>query len=214
MIAPFRDGRWGVVRLRLTGALLVSFLASSARAEMYTWVDEQGVLHFEDLPPAKKAVGDRFGGFQPVVEKLPSGEERQYYPADVGIYDEILWAAADHYRLPFPYLKAIAKVESNFNSTAISHANAQGVMQLVPSTARLMGVTDPFDARQSVFGGARYLRILANRFEGDLALTAAAYNAGPERVQRDGGIPAIDETTRYVRRVLQMYRYYAKGRSR
>jgi soluble lytic murein transglycosylase-like protein len=81
-------------------------------------------------------------------------------------------------------------------------------MQLIDPTARRMKVEDPFDPRQNIFGGARYLRLLANQFDGDLVRTTAAYNAGPERVRRAGGIPNIRETRRYVRRVLEMYRHY------
>ena len=84
-------------------------------------------------------------------------------------------------------------------------------MQLIDSTAAQMRVDDPFDPKQSIFGGARYLRILANQFDGNMALTAAAYNAGPRRVQRLGRIPNIRETQRYVRRVLQMYRHYRRN---
>ncbi|MBI4817373.1 MAG: lytic transglycosylase domain-containing protein [Deltaproteobacteria bacterium] len=201
---------------RLASLLIFSFALAGrvAHADIYTWVDDHGVLHFEDLPPEKKLdVSERFGGVEPRVVALPNGEERKYYRADVGDYDDLIRAAAEHYRLPFHYVKAVAKVESNFNPSAVSHARAKGLMQLIDSTAKLMGVKDPFDPRQNVFAGARYLRILANRFDGDLALTAAAYNAGPERVQRDGRVPDIDETTRYVARVLLMYRFYTRGQA-
>jgi soluble lytic murein transglycosylase-like protein len=85
------------------------------------------------------------------------------------------------------------------------------LMQLIDGTAAQMNVADPFDPRQNIFGGARYLRILANEFGGNMALTAAAYNAGPERVKRIGRVPEIRETQRYVRRVLQMYRHYKRS---
>jgi soluble lytic murein transglycosylase-like protein len=86
-----------------------------------------------------------------------------------------------------------------------------GLMQLMPKTARSMGVSDPFDARQNILGGARYLRILANRFNGDLVLTVAAYNAGEGAVQKHRGIPPYKETQRYVRRVLKHYYAYRGG---
>ncbi len=151
-----------------------------------------------------------FGGEQPLVWLLPNERQRVLYPVDVDRYDDLLREAAAHYRLPFAFLKAVAKVESNFNPNAISHANAKGLMQLIDDTAARMKVDDPFDPRQNIFGGARYLRILANLFDGNMALTAAAYNAGPERVKRASGIPNIPETQRYVQRVLQMYRHYKK----
>ena len=83
-----------------------------------------------------------------------------------------------------------------------------GLMQLMPMTAQSMGVSDPFDARQNILGGARYLRILANRFSGDLVLTVAAYNAGENAVEKYNGIPPYEETQRYVRRVLKHYYAY------
>lgn len=192
--------------------------ASPARAELYSWVDEDGVIHLTNVAakvPAtyKPYEGDDaegFGGQKPLVTFLPGGEQRVFYPVDVKHYDALIREAAEHYRLPFAFIKAVAKVESNFNPRAISHADAKGIMQLIDATASDMSVSDPFDARQSIFGGARYLRILANMFEGNMALTAAAYNAGPERVMRLNAIPNIPETQRYVRRVLTMYRHYRR----
>ena len=102
------------------------------------------------------------------------------------------------------------KVESNFNPRALSPKAAKGLMQLIDATAADMNVTDPYDPRQCVFGGARYLRVLANMFDGNMALVAAAYNAGPHRVNPTKSIPNIRETQQYVRRVLTMYRHYRR----
>lgn len=201
---------------------LVASWSAPARAELYSWVDDDGVIHLTNVTPnanyqrydptggaGQEAEG--FGGEKPLVIIVPSGEERVVYPVQVTTYDAIFREAAEHYRLPFAFLKAVAKVESNFDPNAISHADAKGLMQMIDSTASSMNVEDPFDPRQSIFGGARYLRILANEFDGNMALVAAAYNAGPERVRRVGRIPKIRETQRYVRRVLQMYRHYRKN---
>jgi soluble lytic murein transglycosylase-like protein len=186
-----------------------------ARAELYSWVDEEGVIHLTNLPRGaelKRYEGDDaegFGGEKPLVIQ-EQGTERVIYPVDVPRFDPILKEAAEHYRLPFAFLKAVVKVESNFNPRAVSHADAKGLMQLIDPTARDLNVADPFDPRQNIFGGARYLRMLANEFDGNMALTAAAYNAGPDRVKRTGRIPEIRETQRYVRRVLEMYRHYRR----
>ncbi len=199
------------------GALCVVF-SGSARADVYSYVDAEGVLHLTNVPddaryepfagPAEDMEG--FGGQRPIVMHVQRpAATRVLYPVDVPRYDAILREASAHYRLPFAFLKAVVKVESNFNPRAVSSADAKGLMQLIDSTAEAMSVDDPFDPRQSIFGGARYLRVLANRFDGDLVLTAAAYNSGPERVRRLGRVPKITETQRYVRRVLQMYRYYS-----
>lgn len=120
-------------------------------------------------------------------------------------YAKTVQWAADYYQLPPELLWAVIKVESNFKSNARSRAGALGLMQLMPGTARELGVSDPFDPHQNIFGGARYLRLLANRFAGDLRYTLAGYNAGPYAVKRHGGIPPYPETINYVRKVLRYY---------
>ena len=116
--------------------------------------------------------------------------------------DAIFHEAALQYDLPVDFLMAVARAESNFRPNAVSPAGAQGIMQLMPGTARHLGVTDPFDPRQSIFGGARYLRENLNRFDGDIKLTLAAYNAGWPTVQRHGGVPPFRETQNYVARIM------------
>jgi len=100
---------------------------------------------------------------------------------------------------------AVASRESAFNARARSSVGACGLMQLMPATARFLGVGDVFDPRQNVFGGARYLRTLLDTFDGDLDLTLAAYNAGPGAVQKYGGVPPYPETQNYVRGVRAAY---------
>jgi soluble lytic murein transglycosylase-like protein len=195
-------------------AVLLS--AARARAELYSYVDEEGVMHLTNLDkggqyqPYTDQDAEGFGGQKPVVWVYEGREQRVLYPVDVTRFDGALRRAAEHYNLPFAFLKAICKVESNFNPRAVSAKNAKGLMQLIDDTARSVDVEDPFDPEENIFGGARYLRILANQFEGNMALTAAAYNAGPERVKRTKTIPDIVETQRYVRRVLEMYRHYKR----
>ena len=123
-------------------------------------------------------------------------------------YVNLISEAAQRYQLPSSFIRAVMRVESNFNPDVVSSAGAMGLMQLMPKTARSMGVSDPFDVRQNILGGARYLRILANRFKGDLILTVAAYNAGEGAVEKYDGIPPYKETQRYVRRVLKHYYAY------
>lgn len=100
---------------------------------------------------------------------------------------------------------AIARQESAFNPASVSRVGAGGIMQLMPATARFLGVSNVFDPRENVFGGARYLRTLLDTFHGDLDLTLAAYNAGPGAVQKYGGVPPYAETRQYVRRVRASY---------
>jgi len=120
--------------------------------------------------------------------------------------------AAQLYKLPVDFLRAVAHVESGFYASALSVDGAMGVMQLMPFTARKMGVTRPDDARQNIFGGARFLRILANQWAGDIVLTVASYNAGAGAVKKYGGVPPYAETQRYVRRVLARFQAYALER--
>jgi soluble lytic murein transglycosylase-like protein len=102
-------------------------------------------------------------------------------------------------------LAAVARRESAFNPAAVSPVGACGLMQLMPATAKYLGVNDVFDAKQNVHGGARYLRTLLDTFDGDLDLTLAAYNAGPGAVKRYGGVPPFAETKAYVRAVRASY---------
>ena len=120
---------------------------------------------------------------------------------------------ADHdrdwqsFRVDPALVKAVVATESNFEITAVSRAGAQGLMQLMPETAREMGVLAPFKPSENLRGGVRYLREMLDRY-GDTRLALAAYNAGPEAVDRHGGIPPYPETEDYVARVLDYYRGY------
>lgn len=115
--------------------------------------------------------------------------------------DRIFEEAAARHNVPERLLKAVAKAESDFNPNAVSHAGAVGVMQLMPGTARNLGVSDPYDPRQNIMGGAKYLKENLDRF-GDVSLALAAYNAGPGAVQKYNGIPPYSETQNYVKKVL------------
>lgn len=111
-------------------------------------------------------------------------------------------AAANKYGISPQLIDAVARQESGYRTNAVSHAGAIGIMQLMPGTARLMGVKNPRDPHANIDGGARYLRQMLDRFGGNVALALAAYNAGPRTVERAGGIPRITETQNYVHRIL------------
>ena len=115
--------------------------------------------------------------------------------------DSIFEEAAQRYDISVDLLKAVAKAESNFNPNAVSKAGAIGVMQLMTATARSLGVADPYDARQNIMGGAKYLKENLERFGGNVSFALAAYNAGPGSVQKYGGIPPYKETQNYVKTV-------------
>ena len=116
--------------------------------------------------------------------------------------DSIFEEASSRYGGPVSLIKAVAKAESNFDTNAVSKAGAMGVMQLMPATAKSMGVTNPFDARQNIMGGTKCLKEHLDRFGGDVSLALAAYNAGPGSVQKYGGIPPYQETQNYVKKVF------------
>ena len=127
-------------------------------------------------------------------------------------FDRVIRKAARRYRLEPALVKAVIRAESNFEPKVVSHAGAIGLMQLMPQTARAMGVRDPREPRENILGGSRYLRRMIDRYDGDLRLALAAYNAGPAAVDRYRGIPPYRETQTYVTRVLAFYDgYHAAG---
>src|ERR1041385_2471517 len=133
---------------------------------------------------------------------------------DSARYDEYIRQAAALYQIPEELVRAVIQIESGFDPHAISRTNARGLMQLMPGTAERMMVTDVFDPRQNIFGGVRYLRVLANLFNGDLELTLAWYNAGENAVIQFGGIPPFQETREYVVKVIVAYKQYREKKSR
>jgi soluble lytic murein transglycosylase-like protein len=190
--------------------LSLLLLPLPARGDIYSYIDADGVVHFTNMPrPGKKwkrimktgpgkAAAPRGGG----VDKVPPHDRN---PERYRRYDQHIREAATLYHIPESFVRAVIKVESDFDPHVVSRAGAQGLMQLMPSVSRGMGVTDPFDPRQNIFGGTRFLRILANTFAGDLVLTISGYHAGPYAVKRYGGIPPYQTTQKYVRWVLSAY---------
>jgi hypothetical protein len=184
----------------------------SADADIYSYVDKDGIVHFATNPKgdsrfelyvkstSKRSKGTKFTGTPvPPSDRSPERFTR---------YDKWIRQAATLYQLPEEFVRAVIKVESDYDPRAVSSAGAMGLMQLMPETATRMQVRDAFDPRENIFGGVRYLRILANLFNGDLDLTIAAYNAGEGAVERAKGIPNYPETRDYVVRVRTYYSAY------
>ncbi|MGE7941654.1 lytic transglycosylase domain-containing protein [Lysinibacillus xylanilyticus] len=120
-------------------------------------------------------------------------------------YASIIEKAAATYNVPEKLIAAVIKQESNFNPTVVSHAGAQGLMQLMPKTAQYLGVTNAFDPEQNIMAGAKYLRQMLDKFDNDPTLALAAYNAGASRVTKYGGVPPFKETQNYVKKVMNYY---------
>ena len=137
-----------------------------------------------------------------------AGADRSSVSGSLGATElaDLIRVAAQQNRLDPRLVQSVIQVESAYDPYARSHRGAMGLMQLMPDTARELNVTDPFDASQNVHAGASYLRKLMDRFQGELELALAGYNAGPEAVRRFGGIPPYRETRGYVEKVLRLYR--------
>ena len=176
----------------------------ASAATLYRYTDERGVIHFTNVSyDHRYTIVRPPGGF--AWEAVTRSEGRRF---DVLIRD-----AAAEAGVPAEIVKAVIHAESAFNADAVSRAGAMGLMQLMPETARELGVRDPFRADENVQGGARYLRHLYDRY-GGWTHALAAYNAGPTAVDRYQGVPPYGETQRYVRRVMSYYRRYHADFSR
>jgi soluble lytic murein transglycosylase-like protein len=199
----------GVVWL---SGLLWAIDARPLFADIYRYVDADGVVHYTNIQPNGSGwrrvyrTNDAGGGGNTNAHRWsPERSEKKVDPDRLRRFDAHIREAAELYQLPEPFIRAVMLVESNFYPDVVSVDGAMGLMQLMPSTAANMGVLDAFDPRQNVLGGTRFLRVLANRFNGDLVLTVAAYNAGEAAVGKYGGVPPYAETRRYVQRVLSHY---------
>lgn len=168
---------------------------------IYGYVDEQGVYHFTNIKPVGKK------NYQVVIPDKPSSYTPLYSRTiDSDRYDSLIKQHSFNHGVDPTLVKAVMKAESNFNPLAVSNKGAQGLMQLMPDTARHMSVYDPFDPDDNIRGGARYLRLLDETFQGNLELILAAYNAGPNRVKEHNmNIPPFEETRNFIKRVKHYY---------
>jgi hypothetical protein len=172
--------------------------------DIFKYIDENGIECYTDAPLGKKA--NRIlkePGNTPAVDKtlVKSKSKDKKENSD---YHSIVHEKAAVYDLDPGLIKAVIKTESNWNSRAISKKGAMGLMQLMPTTATDMNVSNPFDPEENIEGGTKYLKYLLNRFNGDLTLALAAYNAGPRTVEKYGFVPPISETQQYVNKVLSL----------
>ena len=125
--------------------------------------------------------------------------------------DELIKEYSQKYGLDSDFVKAVVKQESGFNEKATSKCGAMGLMQLMPGTAKALNVNDPYNARDNIEGGVKYLKGLMDRFGGDMKLALAAYNAGPNAVKKYNGVPPYNETQNYVKNIMSMYQRIQSG---
>jgi hypothetical protein len=200
---------------------LFFFLVSEAYADIYKHVSQDGVIFFSNTSlgaDSKIVVRERKVSLKshrehgPVssigaVPKVADLAESAVWVGELSpeaIHEAVEEKAKQHNIDP-NLVKAVIRVESNWNPGAVSRKGALGLMQLMPSTAALLGVANPFDPLENIDGGVRYLKHLIGRFNGDLILALAAYNAGPKIVEKRGMVPSIPETVAYVKRVMEYY---------
>ncbi len=177
---------------------LVGLAPMKGMADVYVYKDKQGVLNFTNVPTHQ--------GYRRVISE-GSGRLSGTSHSTAG-YDDLIRLASDRHLIDADLIRAVIKVESDFNSSARSNKGAMGLMQLMPETARLHNVVDVYDPSDNIEGGVRHLKLLLERHQGDLELSLAAYNAGSKAVEKFGGIPPFAETRDYVRQVLRYYDSY------
>jgi len=194
----------GILSLRVAIAVSIVFIVTAAivaHADIYKYVDKEGVLHLTNTPTDHNAkyvmiLREKRILFQPNI--------------DVNKYDDLITKAANKFKLDSALIKAVIKAESNFNHRAVSPVGAQGLMQLMPKTASDLKVEDSFHPEKNIEGGARYLRYLLNTYKGDLTLALAAYNAGEKAVAKyNYNVPPYRETQNYIKRVFSFYKSYS-----
>jgi hypothetical protein len=204
--------------LLLACALLIipAFFAPTLRAEYVVLRSGQRLT-----VTGYQIIGDKYrlqmnGGFVEVpVDEVVTIEPEEVFtpilvpkPATLGPgapFGKFIQSAATRFNVDADLISSVIFVESNFNPRAVSRRNARGLMQLIPGTANRLGVQNVFDPRENIEGGTRYLGELLHRYDNNLILALAAYNAGPERVQKYGTVPPFPETLNYVRRVKHSY---------
>jgi soluble lytic murein transglycosylase len=174
------------------------YYVAPASADVFVYKDKQGVLTFTNVP--------NHSGYRRVLRE-PPGPAKSASMTN-GSYEDLIRWAAERYSVDADLIRAVIKTESDFKSNARSQRGAMGLMQLMPDTARLHSVSDAFDPGENVDGGVRHLKMLLDRYQGNLELSLAAYNAGAGAVDKHGGIPPFGETQEYIRRVLRYYDTY------
>ena len=182
----------------IIAVLVVS--AAPASAQIYSWRDAEGVLVVSNRP--RPDGGDMQTYEVPKAPRVRATRPPSL-PARASAYDEVIEEHAAEHNLPPELVRAVIQAESGFDSNAVSPKGAMGLMQLMPATASEFGVTNPFHPEQNIRAGVAYLRRLLDRYDSNVSLALAAYNAGPGAVERYSGIPPYRETRDYVKKITR-----------
>ncbi|MGH7828886.1 MAG: transglycosylase SLT domain-containing protein [Candidatus Binatia bacterium] len=182
----------GIFSTSLLALATFFFAAPGVQADIYVYRDLRGVLHFSNVP--------NHSGYRALVRETGAGSRVSSPSGDR--FAGIIRTASERYGVDPHLVQAVIKVESDFQSEARSRKGAQGLMQLMPETARLHNVNNAYDPHDNIDGGVRHLRLLLDRYQGDLRLSLAAYNAGIKAVEKHQGVPPFAETREYIRRVM------------
>jgi soluble lytic murein transglycosylase len=181
-------------------AAVIALQPTASLADIYMYIDSQGVLHFTNTPTSSN--------YKLYVKERPAMRRASRSSKQ---FDPLILAASKKHGIAFPLIKALIKVESDFNPRAVSRSGALGLMQIMPENVEAFKITDPFDPLDNIMGGTWYLGQLLRRFNGQLPLALAAYNAGPTVVEHSRRVPPYKETQDYVQRVMQYYYTYKKS---
>ena len=181
--------------------LVVLFLPGSTAADIYKYIDSNGVLHFTNALTRTDSEMNFF------VDASPGRNQRFYTTSK---FDSIIRKASSKFGVDFSLVKAVIKVESDFNPRAVSRKGAAGLMQIMPFNFQSFYVSDPFDPVDNIMGGTYYLGKLIRKYKNKLPLALAAYNAGPTTVDAHQDIPPFNETRRYVKKVMYAYNIYKR----
>ena len=183
----------------LSAIFMLTAVFSSVHADIYMYIDENGVMHFTNTPTSNQH------DYKVYIKEKTAVSNRFYTTSK---YDHYISDASREFGVDSRLLKAMIKAESDFDPRAVSKKGAMGLMQIMPENFKMLDLKNPFDPWENIKAGARYFKRLHERFNGKLALSLAAYNAGPTAVDRYKNIPPYQETEEYVRRVLRYYRTF------
>lgn len=188
--------------MKITTLFFVCFFAwgLNAAADIYKYIDSSGVLHFTNMPMTT--------GYELYIKERPVKKPDFSLSTE---YDDFIEKACKRHGVDVPLVKAMIKVESNFNNWAVSGKGAKGLMQIMPDNFKKLKIKDPFNPWENIMGGTRYIKMMMKRFRGKLPLALAAYNAGPTIVEQLDQIPPYRETENYVKKVMKYYNLLKKN---